>query len=341
MLVEVLLDKPVHVNYGFLTLGENEPVPEDAARGQANGLCGAAVPGVLHMHTGLHTGDVQVRVELHATEPEELGDEWRDVVEVLYTTAAEDLALGGFDSSAWPVDLPPGVYRARYCAADMQRDRDEERGGGRYLLQFWPATGVDRIVRQSGEYAAYWHREGTGPPLTRDELAGRVADLRQRRAERKAGETEAELDEIWEGDVPDDPRLREAGWYAAALWRLDPAVVESLAVADDRVRRAVAAWAVERVLDDAQLMSQPWARPALAALREGTPLEDREIRQTLPPMPMEEHNLAAAQNLAADVLFNAAVGLDTLGDACEAVMEAIYRSPSPEPVLSVVRRLLG
>ncbi|MFF5084908.1 hypothetical protein ACFY36_48375 [Actinoplanes sp. NPDC000266] len=340
MLVEVLLDTPLHVHYGFLTLGENEAVPEDAARGQVNGLCGAAVPGVLHMHTGLHTGEVHVRVELHAAEPE-LGDEWRDVVEVLYATTAEDLALGGFDSSAGPVDLPPGVYRARYCAADMQRDRDEEEPGGRYLLQFWPATAVDRVVRQNSEYAAYWHREGPEPPLTRDELAGRVADLRRRRAERQAEETEEELDEIWEGDVPDDPRLREAGWYAASLWRLDPALVEALTEAGDEQRRAVAAWAVERVLDDAQLMSQPWSGPALAALREGRPLETWEIQQTLPPMPMEEHNLAAAQNLAAEVLFNAAVGLDTLSDACEAVMQAIYRSPDPTRVLDGARQLLA
>ncbi|SNY41012.1 hypothetical protein [Paractinoplanes atraurantiacus] len=331
MLVEVLLDAPVHVHYGFLTLGANEAGPEDAARGQVNGLCGAAVPGVLHLHTELHTGEVHVRVELYAAEPA-LGDEWRDVVEVLYTTTAEDLALGGFDSSVGPVDLPPGVYRARYCAADM-------RGEDRYLLQFWPATGVDRIVRQGSDYAAYWHREGPEPTLTRDELAGRVADLRRRRAEREAGEAEEELDEIWEGDVPDDPRLREAGWYAASLWRLDPAIVEALAEAGDRGRRAVTAWAVERVLDDAQLMGQPWAGPALAALRDGSPLAEWEIRETLPPMPIEEHNLDAAQNLAAEVLFNVAPG--GLGDACEAVMEAIYRSSGPEVVLDGVRRMLG
>ncbi|MEU8818761.1 hypothetical protein [Actinoplanes sp. NPDC048796] len=257
-------------------------------------------------------------------------------MEVLYTTTA----LGGLDSSAGTIDLPPGVYRARYCAADMRRDRDVEESGGRYLLQFWPATGVDRIVRQSSEYAAYWHREGPEPALTRDELAGRVADLRRCRAERQAEETEEELAETWEGDVPDDPRLREAGWYAASLWRLDPALVEALAEAGDRQRRAVTAWAVERVLDDAQLMTQPWAGPSLAALREGAPLDTGKIRGTLPPMPMEEHDLAAAQNLAADVLLNASVGLNTLGDACEAVMEAVYRSPTPEPVLSGARRLL-
>ncbi|XVV09093.1 hypothetical protein ACQP2X_30145 [Actinoplanes sp. CA-131856] len=315
MLVEVLLDALVPVRHGFLRLGETGAAPEEMTRGQVNGLCGAAVPGKLLLRTGPSAGEAHVRVELHSSEPE-LGDEWRDVVEVLYSTTAEDLTLGG------PVDLPPGVYRARYCVEET-----------RCLLQFWPATGIDRIVRRSG---AYQHREG---PLTRDDLAARVADLRRRRAAREAEETEEELDEIWEGDVPDDPRLREAGWYAAALRRLDPVIVEALAEAGDRRRRAVTAWAVERILDDAQLMAQPWAGPALAALREGTPLDGEGIRRTLPPMPIEEHNLDAARNLAAEVLFNVAGG--SLADACEAVMEAIYRSPGPAIVLTGVRRVLG
>ena len=44
------------------------------------------------MKTGLHTGDVRVRIELHTDDPE-LDARWQDVVEVVHTTWADDLAL--------------------------------------------------------------------------------------------------------------------------------------------------------------------------------------------------------------------------------------------------------
>jgi hypothetical protein len=51
-------DVPVHYGFMFLspsTAGELDL--SEARRGQVNGLCGAAVPGVLSLVTGLHTGD--------------------------------------------------------------------------------------------------------------------------------------------------------------------------------------------------------------------------------------------------------------------------------------------
>jgi hypothetical protein len=126
MLVDVLLDTTIHVHYGFLTLAgadEDAGGMPGAYRGQVNGLCGAAVPGSLHMHTGLHTGDVGVRIELHADEPG-LDDAYQDAVEVFFTNSSEELMLSAFDSGAGPVDLPAGIYRARYCAKDMQLGRD-------------------------------------------------------------------------------------------------------------------------------------------------------------------------------------------------------------------------
>ena len=59
---------------------------EDAFRGQKNGLCGASVPECLFLITGLHTGGVQFRVELHERAPADL-DDWADVVEVSFSVS--------------------------------------------------------------------------------------------------------------------------------------------------------------------------------------------------------------------------------------------------------------
>jgi hypothetical protein len=339
MLVDVLLDTPIHVHYGFLRLGNVDPEPDtdeltDATRGQVNGLCGAVVPGVLRTHTGLHTGTVQVRIELHTDEPA-LDDTWQDAVEVLFSTQADELALTAFDTYAGPVDLPPGTYRTRYCARDMQRGHDLDTSLGdapvdRYLLQFWPATGIDRIVRQGSEIAGYWHRNVTTPAWTRDELLAQVADMRRRRAEREAEEAGQGRDEVWDGEVPDDPRLRDASWETAQLWRIDPELVEAFADADDPLRRAVAAWAVRRILGHAGLLHQPWAESALTALREGARLDRFQISRTLPPMPVAPgfgDDLAQAQHLAVETMFNASVGNDTLGDVCGAVLNLACLGP--------------
>ncbi|BBH69684.1 hypothetical protein ACTI_63690 [Actinoplanes sp. OR16] len=322
MLVEVLLDTPIRVHYGFLRLGDAHADlgdPREAMRGQVNGLCGAAIPGILHLKTGPMSGDVQVRVELHTAEPV-VADIWPDVVEAPFSTRAENLMLAAYDRQEGPVDLPPGNYRVRYCA-----------GGDATLLQFWPATGADRIVKQSRDIGGYWHGVERQPALTRAELADRITGLRTRRAERLQDYAEDHLYDIWQGRVPDDPRLREAGWSAARLSQLDPDLVAALADAGDEQRRAVAAWAVERILGQAGLLGHPWAAVALAALRDGMPLPDEGgIRRSL------SHDQAAG--LAVEELFNAAVGINTLTDVCEAVAIAADRAPAPELVLTGVRQ---
>ncbi|MEU4689266.1 hypothetical protein [Actinoplanes sp. NPDC023714] len=321
MLVEVLLDTPIRVHYGYLRLGDAHADlgdPREAMRGQVNGLCGAAIPGVLHLKTGPMSGEVRVRVELHTAEPF-LADVWHDVVEAPFSTRSEDLMLAAFDCQEGPVDLPPGNYRVRYCA-----------GKDGALLQFWPATGADRIVRQSREIGGYWHGVERQPALTRAELAARVAAVRTHREERRRDYAEDHLYDIWQGRIPDDPRLREAGWSAARLSQLDPDLVAALAEAADPVRRAVAAWAVERILAQAGLLRHVWAEEALTALRDGTPLPDEgTIRRSL---------AARDQHGAIEELFNAAIGINTLTDVCEAVAIAADRAPAPELVLTGLRQ---
>lgn len=64
-------DDEIHVHYGFIFVKATDQSPElgSTRGGQANGICGAAVPGVLALITGLHTGAVPLRVEYHDDEP--------------------------------------------------------------------------------------------------------------------------------------------------------------------------------------------------------------------------------------------------------------------------------
>lgn len=306
VLVEVLMDKPIHVHYGFVSLGQaneyHEGV-EDACRGQVNGLCGASVPGFLFMQTGLHTGDVRVRIELHTDEPE-LDARWQDVVEVVHTTWADDLVLAAFDCSEGPVDLSPGVYRARYCAVNFQLGHDLDtayrvESPDRYLLQFWPVTGADRIVRQGGTAAAYWHAKGPKPTWTVDELIARIAAMRQSRADREAEEADGRWAEVQRptseftpgiraGDnqirqvtPSDDIRIAAAESGAALLRGADPALFARLADADDSIRRAVTVWALDQVLAATNQPDEAGVAQALAAIRTGTPLHSRQLDQAI------------------------------------------------------------
>jgi hypothetical protein len=53
-------------------------------RGQTNGLLGAALPGELFLITGLHTGQVEFRVEVVADEPSHDAT-WEECVEAAFT----------------------------------------------------------------------------------------------------------------------------------------------------------------------------------------------------------------------------------------------------------------
>jgi hypothetical protein len=58
--VPIVFDQAIHVHYWqFYVESRTDDFFEgltDSRGGQANGLCGAAVPGLLFLTTGLHTG---------------------------------------------------------------------------------------------------------------------------------------------------------------------------------------------------------------------------------------------------------------------------------------------
>lgn len=183
--MQVLVEQELRVHYGFVWLrpepGPRDDLGEDLVRargGQANGLCGAAYPGVLSMVTGTHTGLVPLRVETHGSQPPP-PEGWEDVVEVdlevedVDGTGAAPTQLSSFDV-VLRVRLPAGRLRARWCAFGMDAGRDldtrtADPATERYLLQLWPTPGGpagDVVVRAGSALAAYWHgvARATPPP---------------------------------------------------------------------------------------------------------------------------------------------------------------------------------
>lgn len=277
----VLLDREVHVHYGFMfLLAHNSEQPElvSARGGQVNGLCGAAVPGVLSLVTGLHTGAVPVRVESLAEQPPVEG-QWEDVVEASTTTTSASMWLSTFDDAV-EVALPAGQWRVRFSAAGMDAGAaaDTRLSGepviDSYLLQLWSAPPEpDVVLRQTSSHAAYWHsvaRETPVPPPlpSREEVA----------AAEEAARVEQELafardHELWTwGGRPPSDRLLVAGGRTAQLARQDRDLVDALAALKPALQRTVAVWAARTSIEAAQQVDDPCVALALAALERGDPL---------------------------------------------------------------------
>ncbi|ADB32100.1 hypothetical protein Kfla_3036 [Kribbella flavida DSM 17836] len=139
--------------------------PDQANKGQVNGLCGAAVPGMLFLTTGLHTGATHLTIEQYDEEPA-LDDAWEEIVEVSFRPDDELVSLVEWAGQAsYPFLLPVQYYRVRYCATGMDAASAADVVTGdeppldRYLLQLWPDfPQPDRIRRQTADVAAYWHQ---------------------------------------------------------------------------------------------------------------------------------------------------------------------------------------
>jgi hypothetical protein len=172
--VEILFDGEIHVHYHQFYVVSRDAWDGDVAacfEGQINGLCGASLPGLMFLTTGLHTGSIGLSVQLHS-EPPVLESIWEDAVEVSFSPQGPNTALSQWaGEAAWDLQLPARDYRVRYCARGM----DAARGADtlikpdpvvdHYLLQCWPSpAAADAIVRQGSATAAYWHSARGGGP---------------------------------------------------------------------------------------------------------------------------------------------------------------------------------
>lgn len=167
----VMYDGVLDVHYGFVDVCVGvEPDGDlvEARRGQQNGLCGAGFAHRLALVTGLHTGEVPLRIEWHPNEPP-LVSEWDEVVEVSLDVPSGDGMLTSFEDGADLVFPQTGWHRVRYCGHDMDAGNEldtsdeDEPAPDRYLLQLWPAPPApDAIVEQTSAIAGYWHSVARG-----------------------------------------------------------------------------------------------------------------------------------------------------------------------------------
>jgi hypothetical protein len=163
-----LFDGRLHVHYGqaYVFSGDSADTGEMEMcfRGQTNGLLGAGQPGMLFFTTGLHTGSVELTVDVVEREPR-VDEPWEECVEVSFAPAATDVRLVDWDRQ-FVCQLPLQIrdYRVRYAARGMDKGNaaDTIIGGEEpidsYGLWFWPASPTpDRVLKQTSQTARYWH----------------------------------------------------------------------------------------------------------------------------------------------------------------------------------------
>jgi hypothetical protein len=139
---------------------EDGPTGPDLGRGH-NGLVRVA-DGVITVMTGIHTGDVDVTVALHHSEPSPDTGDWQEIVEISAHSASGELTVRGIMDDL-DEELPvlshhgPGNYRLRVhargrdTAVDMTPDEVTEW----YLVHVWPAPPKEAtVLRQRDTYGA-------------------------------------------------------------------------------------------------------------------------------------------------------------------------------------------
>ena len=161
-----LISGTVDVHYGQFYLEAGIAFDGDMPRcftGQSNGLCGAAVPGFVFLTTGLHTGPVGLEIECHETDPG-VDESWEDIVEASVQVSGPVLTLVRWaEAEGLALARMAGSYRLRYAGRGMDKAQQEDTVLGpdpidHYRIDIWPAPPApDRVVRQTSDYAAYWH----------------------------------------------------------------------------------------------------------------------------------------------------------------------------------------
>jgi len=157
-----------------------------------NGLVSAS-GGAIEVTTGIHTGNVQVTVELHSQRPDVAAD-WEEIAEISCHSPSGDMLVTHFMDD--PADLPslasqgPGPYRLRVHARGRDRAVDHTLVDDvveSYLIQSWPAAHQDALlVKATDAYGAQVRAQPADDTIvidhedSLDTQAGRERDILRR-----------------------------------------------------------------------------------------------------------------------------------------------------------------
>jgi hypothetical protein len=181
-----IFDGTISVSYGqayvFTYRGADFHL-DDCFVGQNNGLCGTAFPGVIWLTTGLHSGEVNLSIEVFEAPPP-FTDEWEEIVEAPFSIGSEADEEGAridnwYGDRVCKIPIPRGNYRVRYCARKMDQANDidtlvEGEPIDSYGLYFWPAElSPDAVIKQKSHTARYWHRMFSQNPSLWSDLTSR------------------------------------------------------------------------------------------------------------------------------------------------------------------------
>jgi len=137
---------------------------EECFTGQSNGLCGAAHEGILFFITGLHTGNISLKVDYLTSKPE-VDPAAEEIVEVSFYISEDGCRLESWGGEyEQELNLESGWYRVRYSAIKfgLAEELDELESGKveKYQVEIWRSPRqADQVILATEEAAKYWHSE--------------------------------------------------------------------------------------------------------------------------------------------------------------------------------------
>lgn len=158
---------PVGVQYHqFLVTDPGGPVAGEEIAANQTGLVGITGSDA-SIHTGIHTGDVDVTVAAHRQQPLPDSGEWEEIAEISLHSPTGTLVVSALMTDL-EQELPslaadgPGHYRLRVHARgrDLAFDLAPDTITEHYLLQCWPAPPAPpHILRASDAYGGQLRSE--------------------------------------------------------------------------------------------------------------------------------------------------------------------------------------
>lgn len=144
--------------------------PDGVFQAQQNGICGAAQRGKVLFFTGIQTGSISIRVELHEIEPI-LDESFDEIVEASFLRSKYPVSLCDlYGEEFHNLELPRGQYRLRYSIRGMDLDYDDDNNvdtpvkGNDHLIQLWPKDkDKDKIIKVTSDIAKHFHKEQSDP----------------------------------------------------------------------------------------------------------------------------------------------------------------------------------